>query len=64
MVVKIENENEVWYFTGVAAAAKYIGCSLQAVKSCAKGVFHKCKGYTITEINPEDDDIINTFIKA
>lgn len=64
MIIKIENEQETWYFTGPSKAAKYIGCSIQAVMACAKGLFHKCKGYAITEIDPEDNDIINTFIKG
>lgn len=62
-MIRIENENEIWYFTTLTAVANYLHVSVQSIRTASLGLC-KIKGYTITKINPEDEPIISNYIKA
>lgn len=57
---KIENENEIWYFTSKAKCARYLGCSIQSVDWALLGKGHRVKGYLAELI--EDDYVVSKFI--
>ena len=57
---KIENENEIWYFTSKAKCARYLGCSIQSVDWALLGKGHRAKGYLAELI--EDDYVVSKFI--
>ena len=57
---KIENENEIWYFTTKSKCSRYLGCSIQNIDTVLEGRSHRAKGYTVEEI--EDDFVMSKFI--
>ena len=57
---KIENENEIWYFTTKSKCSRYLGCSIQNIDAVLEGRGHRAKGYTVEVI--EDDYIMSKFI--
>lgn len=57
---KIENENEIWYFTTKSKCSRYLGCSIQNIDTVLEGRSHRAKGYTVEVI--EDDYVMSKFI--
>ena len=57
---KIENENEIWYFTTKSKCSRYLGCSIQNIDAVLEGRGHRAKGYTVEVI--EDDYVMSKFI--
>ena len=60
-LLKIEHpEKGIWYFTTTYKAAKYIGCSYQALYVQLKGLTKKTYGWRAEQI--ESDEIISKYI--
>ena len=57
---KIENENEIWYFTTKSKCSRYLGCSIQNIDTVLEGRSHRARGYTVEVI--EDDYVMSKFI--
>lgn len=57
---KIENENEIWYFTTKSKCARYLGCSIQNIDGVLQGRGHRARGYRVELI--EDENIICKYI--
>lgn len=61
-LVRIEHEEKgVWYFNSYNQAARFIGCTLVAVRSTYLGHIKKVKGWSV-DLVEDDGSILRYFI--
>lgn len=58
-MIKIQNENEAWYFSSLRKCANYIGAADSNVRY-AMNSGRKCRGWNVE--NYESDEILSKYI--